>query len=131
MSLQTSGAGNSVLRYNRRLQERWGWVFWVALVSTPVVGYYFFKAIRIFFSEGLLGYRGAVFGDLDRPSILFDSNYMELLYTMKLVLLAYPPPVTTLPAGQATTAFPLVPAGTVTWFTTILVVPSEAKRHTA
>ena len=80
----SSGAGNSVLRYNRRLQERWGWLFWVALVLTPVVGYYFFKAIRFIFSEGLLGYRGAVFGDLDRPSILFDSNYMELLYTIVL-----------------------------------------------
>jgi hypothetical protein len=60
-----------------------GWAFWV-LVSTPVVGYYFFKAIGIFFSEGLLGYRGAVFGDMDRPSILFESNYMELLYTIVL-----------------------------------------------
>jgi oligosaccharide repeat unit polymerase len=78
------GAGSSSLEYNRNLRERWRWVSRAALASTPVVGYYFFKALSIFYSEGLLGYRDAVFGDPDRPSVLFGSNYLELLYTIVL-----------------------------------------------
>ena len=78
------GETGSVPDYNRRLRNRWRAVFWIAVGSMPVVAYYFVKAIGIFLSEGVLGYRGAVFGDIDRPSVLFDSNYVELLYTIVL-----------------------------------------------
>jgi len=78
------GETGSVPDYNRRLRKRWRAVFWIAVGSMPVVAYYFVKAIGIFLSEGFLGYRGAVFGDMDRPSVLFGSNYVELLYTIVL-----------------------------------------------
>lgn len=48
----------------------------------PVVSYYFVKSIRILLQYGILGYRDAVFGSPDEPSILFGSSYVELIYNI-------------------------------------------------
>ena len=74
--------GKNILRNNLQLHKKWRYLYFILGFLIPVVSYYFVKAIRLFFSEGILGYRDAVFGDVDRPSVLFGSNYLELLYAL-------------------------------------------------
>ena len=73
---------SDVLASNERLKGMWKKVLLANFLLFPVVAYYFIKAIRIFFSYGILGYRDAVFGSPDRPSILFGNSHLELSYNL-------------------------------------------------
>ena len=74
--------GTTALLQNRNLHKRWRYLYLAIGVFSPAVAYYFSKAISIFLSEGVLGYRDAVFGNADRPSVLFESNYVEWIYAL-------------------------------------------------
>ncbi|MBF0360507.1 MAG: oligosaccharide repeat unit polymerase [Oligoflexia bacterium] len=61
----------------------------IFIIITPIILFYFFRAINIFFTEGIENYRMLVFGTKETPSILFKSGPIELLYYLLIYSLMF------------------------------------------
>jgi oligosaccharide repeat unit polymerase len=68
---------------NKEFYSKYKKIYKLNLFIFPIVAYYLYRAVEIFLSEGLLGYRNAVFeevGGVEGSSLLFKYASIEYLY---------------------------------------------------
>ncbi|MBF0298981.1 MAG: oligosaccharide repeat unit polymerase [Oligoflexia bacterium] len=61
----------------------------IFIIITPIIFFYFFRALNIFYTQGIENYRMLVFGTKENPSILFRSGPIELLYYLLIYSLIF------------------------------------------